>query len=75
MKQEIQSQDFGPVNGAEVKNVPEMAKCPGCGASFESREKLIDHVVETHEANCQICGAKTRTREELVKHNKEIHGI
>jgi len=50
-------------------------KCPGCGAPFDTREKLIDHVVEAHGANCQICGAKTRTREELLKHNKEKHGI
>ncbi len=53
----------------------EKVKCPGCGALFDTREKLIDHVVEKHNANCQICGAKTTTREELMKHNKEKHGF
>ncbi len=53
----------------------DVMKCRGCGATFDSYEKLIDHVVETHNANCQICGAKTLTREELLKHNKEKHGI
>jgi transcription elongation factor Elf1 len=52
-----------------------MIACPGCGAEFDSKEKVIDHVVEAHAANCQICGAKTTTKTELMKHNKEIHGI
>ncbi len=53
----------------------DMMKCPGCGAQFDSKEKLIDHVVNKHGANCQICGAKTTTREELIAHNREKHGI
>ncbi len=53
----------------------EKVKCPGCGAEFDTYEKLIDHVVEKHNSNCQICGAKTVTREDLIKHNREKHGI
>ena len=53
----------------------EIVKCPGCGAKFDSQEKLIDHVVEVHESNCQICGAKIETKAELLKHNKEKHGL
>ena len=53
----------------------EKVKCPGCGAEFDTHEKLIDHVVSAHHSNCQICGAKTTTREDLIKHNKEKHGI
>ena len=49
-------------------------KCPGCGAEFDSKEELVDHVVEAHESNCQICGAKLNTKEELITHNKEKHG-
>jgi hypothetical protein len=48
--------------------------CPGCGAKFDSKEKLIDHVVTVHESNCQICGSKLNTKEELINHNKEKHG-
>ncbi len=51
------------------------AKCPGCGATFDTHEKLIDHVVAKHNSNCQICGAKTTTRAELIEHNRKEHGI
>jgi hypothetical protein len=60
-------------NGGEVI-LPEKAKCPGCGAEFDSYDKLINHVVEAHESNCQICGANLNTKEELLQHNKEKHG-
>jgi uncharacterized C2H2 Zn-finger protein len=50
-------------------------KCPGCGAKFDSYEKVIDHVVKVHESNCQICGAKLNTKEDLLKHNRGKHGI
>ena len=50
-------------------------KCPGCGTEFNTQDKLIDHVVETHESNCQICGAKLNSKQELIKHNKETHGM
>jgi transcription elongation factor Elf1 len=53
----------------------EIKKCPGCGSEFDSKEKLIDHVVEKHESNCQICGAELETKEELLKHNLEKHGV
>jgi uncharacterized C2H2 Zn-finger protein len=50
-------------------------KCPGCGAEFNSKDELIDHVVERHDTTCQMCGAKFNTKEELVKHNKEVHNF
>ena len=50
-------------------------KCPGCGAEFDSYDKLLDHVVEVHESNCQMCGAKLNSKEELLKHNKEVHDV
>lgn len=49
--------------------------CPGCGATFDSYDRLIDHVVETHDSNCQMCGAELGSKEELLKHNKEQHGV
>jgi uncharacterized C2H2 Zn-finger protein len=30
-------------------------KCPGCGAEFNSKDELIDHVVERHDTTCQMC--------------------
>ena len=51
----------------------EIKKCPGCGAKFDSQEKLIDHVVDAHDSNCQICGAELGTKDELLKHNKDKH--
>lgn len=51
------------------------AKCPDCGAEFNSKNKLIDHVVEAHDSNYQICGAELNSKEELTKHNKEKHGV
>jgi uncharacterized C2H2 Zn-finger protein len=53
----------------------ELTKCPGCGAEFDSKEELINHVVEKHDSTCQICGAKLNSKEELIAHNKEKHGI
>lgn len=53
----------------------EEMKCPGCGATFESYDLLIDHVVVAHDSNCQMCGAELATKEELLIHNKEIHGV
>ncbi len=53
----------------------EKAKCPGCGAEFDSYITLIDHVVESHESNCQMCGDELDSKEELLKHNKEKHGV
>lgn len=53
----------------------EGARCPGCGAEFESYDVLIDHVVQAHESNCQICGAELAIKAELLNHNKEKHGM
>lgn len=55
--------------------MPELTKCPGCGARFASYDQLIDHVVKAHDITCQVCGAKLGSKEELLRHNKEIHGI
>ena len=66
---------FTKKDNVGVKCLSEISKCPGCGAKFDSQEKLIDHVVEVHESNCQICGAKIDTKAELLKHNKETHGM
>jgi uncharacterized C2H2 Zn-finger protein len=52
----------------------EKVKCPGCGAEFDSKDELTDHVVAVHESNCQICGAKFNTKKELIKHNQDKHG-
>jgi uncharacterized C2H2 Zn-finger protein len=57
------------------KFMPELTKCPGCGAQFETHDKLIDHVVAVHNTTCQVCGAKLTSKEELLQHNTEKHGI
>lgn len=53
----------------------EKIKCPGCGAEFNSKTELTDHVVERHDITCQMCGAKLNTKDELIHHNKEKHGF
>jgi len=50
-------------------------KCPGCGAEFNSKDALINHVVEKHDTACQICGEKLNSKEELIQHNKEKHNF
>jgi transcription elongation factor Elf1 len=56
-------------------NLPEITKCPGCGAEFETYDQLIDHLVERHNSTCQVCGAKLSSKEELIQHNKQKHGM
>lgn len=55
--------------------MPELTKCPGCGAQFDIYDHLIDHVVKVHNITCQVCGAKLNSKTELLQHNKEKHGI
>jgi len=55
--------------------LPELTKCPGCGAQFSTYDQLIDHLVKAHNTTCQVCGAKLTNKEELLQHNKEKHGI
>ena len=57
------------------EKLSETLKCPGCGAEFNSKEELTDHVVQVHDFTCQICGAKMSSKEELIAHNKEKHGF
>jgi len=58
-----------------ANRMPELTKCPSCGAQFDTYDQLIDHVVKAHNITCQVCGAKLNSKEELLKHNKEKHGI
>ncbi len=74
IQQGFKSKKQGSIIGDKIL-MAQLTKCPGCGAQFQTKEELIDHVVDVHSANCQICGAKTRTKEELLRHNKEVHGI
>jgi hypothetical protein len=53
----------------------EITKCAGCGAEFNSYDKLMDHVAEEHNSNCQICSAELSSKEELLEHNKIKHGM
>ena len=50
-------------------------KCAGCGAEFDTQDKLIDHVVEAHDSKCVFCGAKMNSKIEMVVHNKGKHHI
>jgi uncharacterized C2H2 Zn-finger protein len=54
---------------------PQLTKCPGCGAQFDTYDQLIDHVVEAHNITCQVCGAKLNSKEELLQHNKQKHNL
>lgn len=54
-------------------------KCPTCGASFSSKDELMQHgKVHTssqpkQEFKCQSCGATFSTQQELMEHSKKAH--
>ena len=53
-------------------------KCPTCGASFGSKEELMQHgkvhmSAPKQEFKCQACGAAFSTQQELMEHGKKAH--
>jgi DNA-directed RNA polymerase subunit RPC12/RpoP len=54
-------------------------RCDRCGQTFESRERLEAHWVDSHEIeraeviHCDVCGTHFDARGQLEKHKREQH--
>jgi NADH:quinone reductase (non-electrogenic) len=70
---------LGGVTAAGVPKAAASFKCPTCGASFGSKEELMQHgkvhmsSKPAQEYKCQACGATFSTQQELMEHNKKAH--
>jgi uncharacterized C2H2 Zn-finger protein len=54
--------------------------CPTCGATFSSKEELMEHnkvhmssTPPQQQLKCPACGATFSTQQELMEHNAKAH--
>lgn len=73
---------FGLIlGGVTALGVPKGASfsCPACGASFSSKDELMQHgkvhmsSTPKQEFKCPACGAAFSTQQELMEHGKKSH--
>ena len=70
---------LGRVTAVAVPKGASSFKCPTCGASFGTKEELMQHgkahmsSTPKQEFKCPACGATFATQQELMDHNAKDH--